>query len=120
LAKLDFSYAFNSIHRIAVLLAVHDKLPEIFSFCHLAYIQFSLLAFDDFQILSEEGIRQGDPAGYLLFTSLCSLCLHLCSLLSQLIFMDDVTYGGCMDVVANDIQHINCFGATLGLKFEYH
>jgi hypothetical protein len=118
LAKLDFSNAFNCIHRDAVLLAVHDKLPEIFNFCHLAYAQSSLLVFGDFQILSEEGIQQGDPLGPLLF------CLTIQPLLSSLQssltigFMDDVTLGGRVDVVANDIQHINCFGATLGLNLN--
>jgi hypothetical protein len=39
LAKLDSSNAFNCIHRDAVLLAVHDKSPEICNFCHLPYAQ---------------------------------------------------------------------------------
>jgi hypothetical protein len=49
--ELDFSNAFNCIHRDAVMLAVHDKLPEIFNFCHLMLsLLFLLLAmFKSFQ-----------------------------------------------------------------------
>ena len=118
LAKLDFSNAFNSIHRDAVLLAVHDKIPEIFNFCLLAYAQSSILVFGDFQIRSEEGIQQVDPLGPLLF------CLTIQPILSSLQsdltigFMDDVTLGGDMHVVSSDIQHIKCSGATLGLNLN--
>ena len=51
-------------------------------------------------------------------------CLTIQPLLSSLQssltigFMDDVTLGGRVDVVANDIQHINCFGAILGLNLN--
>jgi hypothetical protein len=31
-------------------------------------------------------------------------------------FMVDITVGGHVDVVANDVQHICSFGATLGLN----
>jgi hypothetical protein len=118
LVKLDFSNAFNCIHRDAVLLAVHDKLPEIFNFCRLAYGQSSILVFGDFQILSAEGIQQGDPLGPLLF------CLTIQPLLSSLRsaltigFMDDLTLGGHLDDVVNDVHLINHLGTDLGLHLN--
>jgi len=36
-AKLDFSNAFNCLHRDVMLTAVKDQLPELYKFCHLAY-----------------------------------------------------------------------------------
>jgi hypothetical protein len=113
LVKLDFSNAVNCIHRDAVLLAVHDKLPEIFNFYRLTYGQSSILAFGDFQILSAEGIQQGDPLGLLLF------CLSIQPLLSSLQsaltigFMDDLTLGGHLDDVVNDVHLINRLGTDL-------
>jgi hypothetical protein len=77
--------------------------------------QSSGLVFGDFQLLSEEGIQQGDQLGPTFFASLYSLCFHLCSLGSQLVLWTMSLLGGRVDIVANDIQHINCFGATLGL-----
>ncbi|HSN23888.1 MAG TPA: hypothetical protein VLS45_06925, partial [Methylomicrobium sp.] len=35
--KLDFSNAFNSIHRDTMLEAVHRKIPEIYRYIHLSY-----------------------------------------------------------------------------------
>jgi hypothetical protein len=118
LVKLDFSYAFNCIHRDAVLLAVHDKLPEIFNFCRLAYGQSSILVFGDFQILSAEGIQQGDPLGPLLF------CLTIQPMLSSLRsaltigFMDDLILGGHLDDVVNYAHLINHLGSDLGLHLN--
>jgi len=41
LVKLDFSNAFNSIHRREMLLAVHIRMPELYSYCSSAYSQLS-------------------------------------------------------------------------------
>jgi hypothetical protein len=59
--KLDFCNAFNRVlHCGAVLLAVHEKSPEVLNFCRQVYFKSSLLAFGDVQIQSEENIQQGD------------------------------------------------------------
>ena len=42
-AKLYFKNAFNSLHRDAMLQAIHTHVPEIYSFCHLAYYFDSIL-----------------------------------------------------------------------------
>jgi len=42
LVKLDFSNAFNSIYRREMLLAVHSRMPELYSFCCSAYNQPSV------------------------------------------------------------------------------
>lgn len=53
--KLDFSNAFNSVHRDDILLAVHESVPEIYNLCHLCYSQSSTLQFGQFVIWSSEG-----------------------------------------------------------------
>ena len=35
LVKLDFSNAFNSLHRLDMLNAIHDRLPDLYPYCSL-------------------------------------------------------------------------------------
>ena len=97
--KLDFTNAFNTVRRDAVLNAVAVKIPEIFRFCQTAYGDPSVLQFGDACILTAEGVQQGDPLGPLLF------CLTLQPLLSSLSsklrlgYLDDVTLGGPLSSV---------------------
>ena len=62
-AKLDFANAFNILHRDAMLQAVADKVLEIYKFCYLSYQQSSILQFNRFKLLSNEGPQHGDPLG---------------------------------------------------------
>jgi len=43
--KLDFSYAFNSIHRRDMLQAVFERIPELFAFASSAYSVTSIYCF---------------------------------------------------------------------------
>ena len=63
IAKLDFTNAFNCIHRDAMLNAMFTKVPEIYSFCNLNYRGTSILKFVKRLISSQEGVQQGDPLG---------------------------------------------------------
>src|SRR6218665_2579748 len=69
-------------------------------------------------IRSEEGTQQGDPMSPLEF------CIALQSILSELkselrvAFLDDLTLGGKVDVVAHDVQHIAHEAAKLGLELN--
>ena len=91
LVKLDFSNAFNSIHRREMLLAVHSRMPELYSFCCSAYNQPSVLFFGQYTVQSQEGVQQGDPIGPLLF---CNTIQPLLSSLRSNLnigYLDDVT-----------------------------
>ena len=118
LVKLDFSNAFNCLHRDSMLLAVHKYAPELYKFCHLAYAQSSFLKFGPHILLSEEGVQQGDPLGPLCFC----LTIHelLMSLSSKLAigFLDDCTLGGYLDTVVEDLKLIGNEGARLGLSLN--
>jgi hypothetical protein len=100
IVKLDFSNAFNCIHRDAMLEAIYQQVPEIYAYCHLAYSETTILKYNNRSISSDEGIQQGDPLGPTLFC----LTIHpmLQSLSSELRvgYMDDITLGGPEDVVA--------------------
>ena len=65
--QLDFSNAFNSLHRLDMLQTMVNTVPELFPFCHSAYAKTSLLVYGQYTILSQEGPQQGDPIGPLLF-----------------------------------------------------
>jgi len=91
LVKLDFSNAFNSIHRREMLLAVHSRMPEVYSFCCSAYNQPSILFFGQYTVQSQEGVQRGDPIGPLLF---CNTIHPLLSSLHSNLnigYLDDVT-----------------------------
>ena len=77
-AKLDFFNALNSLHRDTMSKATFEKVPEIYKFFHLAYNSSSILKYNNLQILSQEGPKQGDPLGAFLF------CLTIHPILSTL------------------------------------
>jgi len=118
IAKLDFSNAFNCLHRDSILSAVFQQSPEIYNYCRLAYSQSSTLWFGEHMIMSEEGAQQGDPLGPLLF------CVTVQPLLSSLQspltvgFMDDLTLGGPQSVVEQDVASVMEVGANLGLHLN--
>ena len=73
--KLDFSNAFNNLHRDVMLKAVLENVPGIYKFCHLSYNKPSELVYSGHTIHSREGPQQGDPLGpfhsALLFIHFC-------------------------------------------------
>jgi len=83
LVKLDFSNAFNCLHRRDMLHAISDRLPELFHVCYAAYSQPSLLFFGSHIIESQEGPQQGDPLGLLLFLQYCSAVARLSTISSN-------------------------------------
>jgi hypothetical protein len=118
IVKLDFSNAFNSIHRDAMLQAIRSSVPEIYSFCHLSYSNSSFLKFGSRMIISDEGCQQGDPLGPLHFCTTIHPMLQ--SLSSELIigYMDDITLGGTTTAVANDVNIIKSKGFSIGLNLN--
>jgi len=115
LVKLDFSNAFNSIHRREMLLAVQRRMQ---SYCSSAYNQPSFLFFGPYTVQSQEGAQQGDPIGPLLF---CNTVHPLLSSLQSKLnigFLDDVTLGGHVDVVVSDVAEIIRLGAEIGLSLN--
>jgi len=118
LVKLDFTNAFNSLHRYDMLMAVHSRIPEIYHYCHSAYSQPSLLFHGPFTVLSEEGPQQGDPIGPLLFCNTLQPLLSSLNSELKLGYMDDVSLAGPVDTVAADIAQVAVEGANMGLQLN--
>ena len=98
--KLDFTNAFNSIHRRDMLHSVYNRLPELYAYCQSAYGQPSNLFFGPHVILSEEGAQQGDPLGPLLFSNTLHPVLSSLHAELNLGYLDDVSLGGPAETVA--------------------
>lgn len=115
IAKLDFSNAFNCVHRDTMLLSVTKFVPEIYRFCHLSYNNTSFLKFYSHTILSQEGAQQGDPLGPLLFCLSIHPLLLSCNSDLKIAYMDDITLGGPASTVATDVSNIKESGRDFGL-----
>ena len=112
--KLDFSNAFNSLHRFDMLSAVHSRIPDLYSYCCSAYSQPSVLFYGSHTVLSQEGPQQGDPLGPLLF---CNTIHPLLSSLKsdlKLGYMDDVSLGGPVDRVKVKVKFSHTRYRALG------
>lgn len=118
LVKLDFSNAFNCLHRRDMLQAISDRLPELFHVCYSAYSQPSLLFFGSHIIESQEGPQQGDPLGPLLFCNTVQPLLDSLQSVLTLGYLDDVSLGGSQNSVAADVSRIIESGQRLGLHLS--
>ena len=119
LVKLDFENAFNSLRRDRMLHAVYSVLPELASYCHLAYADASTLKFGSFSLLSQMGPQQGDPLGPLLFCLPLQPILMSCSSPVTLGYLDDLTLGGEESIVTTDVELIERESESLGLHLNH-
>ena len=107
-----------SIHRRDMLLAVQQYLPDIYSYCYSAYACSTHLLHGRYLILSQEGPRQGDPLGPLLFSITLQPLLE--SLISELSlgYLDDLTVGDKQNKVAADVLRVKEIGESIGLSLN--
>jgi hypothetical protein len=77
-----------------------------------------VLVYNGHSIHSREGSQQGDPLCVLLFC--CTIQQMLLSLVSELTlgYMDDVTLGGPVSQVAQDVDTILRKGKEIGLQLN--
>ena len=115
LVKLEFSNAFNNIHRDAMLSAAAEHVPSIYQFCLSSYEKTTLVKFSSHIILSQEGCQQGDPLGPLLFCLAIHPLIVSCNSSLKMAFMDDVTLSGPAATFASDVAMIKAEGASGGL-----
>lgn len=118
LVKLDFTNAFNSVHRREMLFSVYNRIPELYAYCRSAYSQSSCLFFGPYIVFSEEGAQQGDPIGPLLFSNTIHPVLSSLEASLNLGYLDDVTLGGTINTVASDVAKIIEAGTEIGLSLN--
>jgi len=69
-------------------------------------------------VQSQKGAQQGDPIGPLLFCNAVHPLLSSLQSKLNIVFLDDVTLGGHVDVVASDVAGIIRHGAEIGLSLN--
>jgi len=114
--KLDFTSRFNSLHRRDMLLALKDRLAELYAFCYSAYSKRSRLFYGSFILMSNEGPQQGEPIGPLLFSNAIDPLSE--SLYSELLlgYLDNVMLDGQQSVVATDVEVGRDMGLVLNVS----
>ena len=117
-AKFDFANAFSSLHRDAMLQAVADRVQAIYKLCHLSYQLSSILQFNRFKLLSNEGPQQVDPLGSLFFCLTIHPLLMLTSSDLTIGFVDDVTLGVHADTVKGDITMLRTKDTEMDLQLN--
>ena len=101
-----------------MLSIVAKSVPGIYAFCKNIYSIHTTLKFHDTEIPSATGVQQGYPLGSLLF---CLTIQHILDRLkSELIigYLDDVTLGGSVHSVNDDLTVIKSEGEQLGLQLN--
>ena len=106
MVKLDFTNAFNSLHRLDMLLAVKERLPELYAYSCSAYARPSVLYYGSFMLMSNEGPQQGDPVGPLLFRNTIQPLLESVESDLPLGYLDDFTLAGPQSVVSEDVNRV--------------
>ena len=101
-----------------MLEAVYKTVREIYKFCYLSNSQPTKHRYGSRSISSEEGTQQGDPLGPLLF------CITMQPLLLMLRrelvigYIDDITIGGHISTVDEDVTITKRNGPSLGLHLN--
>ena len=115
IVKIDFTNAFNSIRRDAVLEAVYRSLPAFYSFVYASYAHESCLFFGNATLASSEGLQQGDPLGPLLFSLTTLPLLSSCTTPFKFGYLDDFTLGGEIEVLDAQVEQLRTEASHLGL-----
>jgi hypothetical protein len=99
LVKLDFSNAFNSLHRDFLLEEVSRTAPDLLPLTWQAYRHPSLLFYGDNIIHSERGVQQGDPLGPALFCIALNSAVQTLESSLNIWYLDDSVIAGEIDSV---------------------
>ncbi|KAL0227255.1 hypothetical protein P9112_014579 [Eukaryota sp. TZLM1-RC] len=65
--NLDFKNAFNFVSRSSILSLLRKHFPEVEPFFYSIYGKSSTLVYENFDLISSSGVKQGDPLGPFFF-----------------------------------------------------
>ena len=121
LVKFDFSNAFNTISRQAVLQAAHDHFPGLSRWACWCYGDASRLCFGKTGLPSTGGVQQGDPLGPLLFSAaIQSLAQEARGQVDLAVFyLDDGFLAGDIGAVSSALSVLHQRAGTLGLQLNF-
>ncbi len=91
--KLDMKNAFNSVSRQAIFAATVKHFPSLSRYVYWCYGKHTHLKYDDYYLLSQLGVQQGDPLGPILFC----LALHAIITRARDLFPDMIQGWYCDD-----------------------
>ncbi|KAL0225696.1 hypothetical protein P9112_013020 [Eukaryota sp. TZLM1-RC] len=96
--NLDFKNAFNSVSRYSILPLLRKHFPQVEPFFYSFYGKSSTLVYENFDLLSSSGVKQGDPLGLFFFC----LAIHplMCELKEKFPEIDIVAYMDDISVIA--------------------
>ncbi|KAL0207778.1 hypothetical protein P9112_012406 [Eukaryota sp. TZLM1-RC] len=101
--SLDFSNAFNSLSHRSIHNALLQYMPELMPYFQSTYCTYSNLHFDNSNLSSSSGVKQGDPLGPLLFClAIHPILLQIQEMfpsLKMIAYMDDVVLIGDLNIV---------------------
>ena len=119
---LDIKNAFNTCSRVAALREVAARCPSVWGYASCAYVGDTIIFFGAHQIVSREGLHQGDPCAGDFFCMVVDCVLRhpdivpLCTRLELCAaFFDDVTLAGEATAVANLLRKLVPLLADYGL-----
>jgi len=118
LVKLDFSNAFNSIRRAAIIDRVAEKFPELYKFVYASHVCDSKLTFGTCTVLSCEGSQQGDPLSGLEFCETVQPILESAMSDTEFAYMDDFCLEGEANTVSADVENIIKAYEQTGLRLN--
>ena len=121
--KVDFSNAFNSIERPAMLQQCAAVFPELLPFVAWCYDKPSTLLYNGKSLSSQVGVQQGDPLGPLLFAlTLQPILAEIATKCDKLVvnrwYLDDGVIAGEAAEVSKALSIVREVGPMIGLELN--
>ena len=117
--KIDFSNAFNTVRRDALLEAVYRLCPDIYELILSACGVPSSLWAGEHSIPSAEGIQQGDPLGPLLFCLTLDAPLKAVNAELATGYLDDVGLGDTVPRLVEHVRTLELEATAIGLSLNH-